>query len=77
MAGLFRYRSRRDMMDIVVNPAFGDSHVYKIAAMDKTVAYPIDPWFQLGDPRLFLALVLAVVGFTVERWIGRGVSPEA
>jgi hypothetical protein len=71
MAGLMRYRSRRDMMEIVANPDFGDSHVYKIAAMEKTIAFPIDPWFQLGDPRLLLALLLAIVGLTLDRWLGR------
>jgi hypothetical protein len=30
--------------------------------MQKTIAFPIDPWFQLGDPRLVLGLVLALTG---------------
>jgi len=57
-----RYRSRRDMLDIAANPAFAGSHEFKIAAMKKTIAFPIDPWFQLGDPRILLALILALVG---------------
>ena len=66
-AGLMRYRSRRDMMEIATNPAFRDAHVYKVAAMAKTVAFPIDPWGQLGDPRLVLFLVFVIVGLSVER----------
>ena len=62
MAAGMRYRSRRDMMDITVNPAFRGSHDFKIAAMAKTIAFPIDPWFQLGDPRFVLALLLALIG---------------
>ena len=60
---LMRYRSRRDMMDIVTNPAFSGSHDFKAAAIEKTIAFPVDPWFQLGDPRLVLALLFLVVGF--------------
>ncbi|MFT7652454.1 MAG: hypothetical protein ACI9UU_001562 [Candidatus Azotimanducaceae bacterium] len=57
-----RYRSRRDLMDIASNPAFSGSHDFKIAAMAKTIAFPIDPWFQLGDPRLVLGLLLGFIG---------------
>ena len=57
-----RYRSRRDMLEITINPAFRGSHDFKIAAMRKTIAFPIDPWVQLGDPRLVLALILGLIG---------------
>ena len=56
-AGMMRYRSRRDMVEIATDPAFQGPHEFKIAAMTKTIAFPIDPWFQLGDPRLVLGLV--------------------
>ncbi len=59
---VMRYRSRRDMLEIATNPAFSGSHEFKIAAMRKTIAFPIDPWFQLGDPRLVLALLLGLTG---------------
>ena len=57
-----RYRSRRDMLEIASNPAFAGSHEFKIAAMRKTIAFPIDPWLQLGDPRLVSALLFGLVG---------------
>ena len=57
-----RYRSRRDLLEIATNPAFAGSHRFKVAAMAKTIAFPIDPWFQLGDPRLLLALLLGLIG---------------
>ena len=57
-----RYRSRRDLMEIASNPAFSGSHDFKVAAMAKTIAFPIDPWVQLGDPRLLFALLLALIG---------------
>jgi hypothetical protein len=57
-----RYRSRRDMLEITSNPDFAGSHEFKVAAMRKTIAFPIDPWMQLGDPRLVLALLLGLIG---------------
>ncbi len=57
-----RYRSRRDMLEIATNPAFAGSHEFKVAAMRKTIAFPIDPWVQLGDPRVVLALLLGLIG---------------
>jgi len=67
--GLVRYRSRRDLMDqLAVISQMEDSniHAFKIAAMQKTIAYPLDPWFQLGDPRFVLALLLAIAGLSVQ-----------
>jgi len=71
-----RYRSRRDLLEIAFNPAFSGSHEFKIAAMRKTIAFPIDPWIQLGDPRLLLALFLGLIGCALS-WreaIGRAAS---
>lgn len=58
MAGLMRYRSRRTFMEIVTHPAMQSRHEFKIAALDKTIAYPIETRLYLGDPRVLLGLVL-------------------
>ena len=34
--------------------------------MLKTVAFPIDPWIQLGDPRLVLGLALLLLGLVLH-----------
>ncbi|MDE0886272.1 MAG: hypothetical protein OSB70_12150 [Myxococcota bacterium] len=71
-AGLMRYRSRRDMLEIAGNPDFRGPHEFKIAAMNKTIAFPADPWFQAGDLRLLLALFLIILGLTNSlRWAKR------
>ena len=57
-----RYRSRRDLLEIAGNSAFAGSHEFKVAAMRKTIAFPIDPWIQLGGPRVVLALLLGLIG---------------
>jgi hypothetical protein len=67
--GLVRYRSRRDLLEQLVALREADApgiHAFKIAAMEKTIAFPLDPWFQLGDPRLVLALAFVIVGLTVQ-----------
>lgn len=55
---LMRYRSRRSMMEIISNVAQEESHRFKLAAMDKTIAFPIETQIYLGDARLLLGLIL-------------------
>jgi hypothetical protein len=61
--GVVRYRSRRDLMDQIVymTERGDDIHRFKIAAMAKTVAFPLDPWLHLGDPRLVFGMALALL----------------
>lgn len=54
----FRYRSRRSFMEIVSNPAIVDKHQFKLAALNKTIAYPVETTIYLGDLRLLLGLLL-------------------
>ena len=53
-----RYRSRRDMLDIALNPAFAKKHPFKIAALEKTIAYPVEDSLPFTDPRFLLFFVL-------------------
>ena len=66
--GVVRYRSRRDVMNQIETLARSGEqiHDFKIAALEKTIAYPLDPWFHLGDPRRVLALVFLALGFALE-----------
>ncbi|MDG2305669.1 MAG: hypothetical protein P8R42_13705 [Candidatus Binatia bacterium] len=65
---LVRYRSRRDIMQIMeaMTTSGSDIHSFKVAALEKTIAFPLDPWYQAGDPRLLLALVFIVVGLALQ-----------
>jgi len=56
------YRSRRDRLEAATCAEFAGSHEFRIAAMRKTIAFPIDRWIQLGDSRLVVALVFAGIG---------------
>jgi len=74
-AALFRYRSRRALLEIISSPAFRGPHDYKIAALDKTVAYPIETSLYIGDLRLLLGLFLLIIGLLLQLWLG-GKTPE-
>jgi len=73
--GIVRYRSRRDLMEQATAVGPTGIHEFKIAAMEKTIAFPLDPWFHLGDPRLVLALVLSNVGLAWHLRCARRASP--
>lgn len=66
-----RYRSRRDMMEITVNPAFGGRHDFKIASLAKTIAFPIEDGLPLTDPRLLLFFVLLSVAGVLNAVVRR------
>ena len=65
-AALFRYKSRRAFLEIVTNPAFNGKHQFKTAALEKTIAFPIETSLYLSDPRLLLALVLLALTALIE-----------
>ena len=67
--GVVRYRSRRDLLAIATDPAFGGEHDFKLAALAKTIAVPVEPDIYLSDLRLLLFLVLlAAVGLANALW---------
>ena len=65
-AALFRYRSRRSFMEIVSNPAFRGKHHFKTAALDKTIAFPIETTLYPADARLLLGLILLALTALVD-----------
>ena len=65
-----RYRSRRDMIEISTNPEFMGRHEFKVAALAKTIAFPVAPFTYLGDPRLVLALLLGLRGHHNQHPLG-------
>ena len=65
-AVLMRYKSRRAFMEIVTHPNMGSKHAFKVAAMEKTIAYPVETVIYLSDPRLLLALILIILGLFLQ-----------
>lgn len=57
--GVVRYRSRRDLMEIVSRPEFHEGHVFKLAAIESTIAYPTQGILILAPP-LVVGLIIAL-----------------
>ena len=69
---LVRYRSRRAFLEIVTNPVFRGKHHFKTAALEKTIAYPIETSLYPGDPRLLLGLFLVALTALLDAfWLAR------
>ncbi|AWZ02286.1 hypothetical protein RHODOSMS8_02771 [Rhodobiaceae bacterium] len=66
-----RYRSRRDMMEITINPAFSGRHDFKTASLEKTIAFPIEDRLFLTDPRVLLFFVLLSVAGVLNAVVRR------
>ena len=64
---LMRYRSRRAFMEIISNPDILGPHEFKLAALEKTIAYPIETGINLGDPRLLLGLMLFSLALLIDK----------
>ena len=56
-------------MEIITHPDMVGRHEFKIAALDKTIAYPIEMQLYLSDPRLLLALILLIVTLLLDKLI--------
>jgi len=59
--GYMRYRSRRDMIELVATPSFVAAHPFKAAALCNTFSFPTQPAISLyAGPRIWVGLVLAL-----------------
>jgi hypothetical protein len=65
-AALFRYKSRRAFLEIVTHPDMNSKHKYKIAALEKTIAFPVETQLYLGDPRLLLGFIFLILGLLLR-----------
>jgi hypothetical protein len=62
IVGYMRYRSRRDLAELVVDPRFGGAHDFKFAAMPQTFSFPTQPiMLTLMKPTYFIGLILALI----------------
>ena len=52
--GYMRYRSRRDLAALVVDPRFAGAHEFKFAAMPQTYSFPTHPQIMtLAGPKVW------------------------
>jgi hypothetical protein len=57
-----RYRSRRDMLKMVIDLAGKGIEIHKWASIEKTRVFPVKPFLSLVFVRTSVAIVLAAVG---------------
>lgn len=61
IVGFMRYRSRRDLMALVVDPRFSDAHPFKIAGTAETFSFPTRSTLRLFvGPRVWVGLWIAL-----------------
>lgn len=65
-AAMVRYRSRRDLMEMLEDTVGSEHHSLKLDAMEKTFAFPASPWFIFGGPRLVVGLLLLTFAMFAE-----------
>ena len=63
---LIRYKSRRAFMEIVTHPNMMDRHDFKVAAMQKTIAYPVEPFAYFSDLRIILGMLMVIIGLSIQ-----------
>ena len=60
--GYMRYRSRRDLVELVTVPDFFAAHPFKLAAIPKTFSFPTQPVLSTyAGPRVWVGLALALL----------------
>jgi len=65
-SALMRYRSRRVMIEMFTDPIFGQFHDAKIAAIEKTFAFPVTTIVSTGNLALIVGLVLLSLALSMQ-----------
>ena len=61
VTAMMRYRSRRDVVQMVLDPAFTDGHKFKLAAIQRTISYPTQIEMNSSMPPHIAVLVLLLL----------------
>jgi hypothetical protein len=64
---MMRYRSRRDMLAMVMDPAFADGHIYKLAAIERTISYPTQMMMDASMAPQYWVLLLLLLGASMAQ----------
>lgn len=59
--GIIRYRSRRDLAEMLLDTFGSDHHANKLASLEKTLAFPATTDVLMGSPRVLVAMGLALI----------------
>lgn len=64
--GAIRYRSRRDLLEILPATFGSEHHQLKLDAVASTVAFPASKWFMFGGPKVVAALITLLMACALE-----------
>ena len=65
-AAMIRYRSRRDLMEILPATIGSEHHELKLGSLEKTFAFPAAPWFMFGGPKVVVALSIGLLASVMQ-----------
>ncbi len=67
---MMRYKSRRDLVELVVDSAFADAHLYKLAAIERTISYPTRIMLSTSlRPPIVVLLVLILLASLAQNLV--------
>ncbi len=67
IAAMVRYRSRRDLAALLLDPRFNDAHLFKLAAIEKTASFPTQMVFStFMHPRYWVPGLLLLLASFVQ-----------
>ena len=71
-----RYRSRRDMIELVLDPQFEDIHEFKTAALQQTGAFPVHTQMSLYlTPKIYVPILILLFA-TITHLFSKILSPR-
>ncbi len=73
-AVIVRYRSLRTLMKLATNSRFKDLHEYKIAAIEKTIAYPTQINLQIVGLQVLVLFILLSLALAIQFLIATRLS---
>ena len=68
--GMVRYRSRRDLYEMMLETVGSPHHQLKLDALERTFAFPAAPWLIVGGPKLIVPLALTTTALLLHLLLG-------
>ena len=64
--GMVRYRSRRDLLEMLLGTINSEHHKLKLDALQKTLGFPSAPWSMMGGPKILVPMALALLAMILQ-----------
>lgn len=70
VASLMRYRSRKDLVELALDPKFAGMHVYKLAAIQQTASFPTRTVMSFAaTPKFLVPLLLLLLAALAQNLV--------